>query len=99
MDRRARIPLFEFTTPLISGRGWACGSTAWGKQPSSTALRLQASAISTQSRQSYPCKDRLRPAASEPPERNIFQSYLNAMALRLNQRPRKTLGFQTPADW
>jgi len=25
-------------------------------------------------------------------------SYLNAIALRLNQRPRKTLGFQTPAD-
>ena len=28
----------------------------------------------------------------------ISQSYLNAIALRLNQRPRKTLGFQTPAD-
>ena len=28
----------------------------------------------------------------------IPQSYLNAIALRLNQRPRKTLGFQTPAD-
>jgi IS30 family transposase len=28
----------------------------------------------------------------------ITQSYLNAIALRLNQRPRKTLGFQTPAD-
>ena len=27
----------------------------------------------------------------------ISQSYLNAIALRLNQRPRKTLGFQTPA--
>ena len=26
----------------------------------------------------------------------ISQSYLNAIALRLNQRPRKTLGFQTP---
>src|SRR6516164_4718674 len=26
------------------------------------------------------------------------QSYLNAIALRLNQRPRKTLGFETPAD-
>ena len=29
---------------------------------------------------------------------SISQSYLNAIALRLNQRPRKTLGFQTPAD-
>ena len=28
----------------------------------------------------------------------ISQNYLNAIALRLNQRPRKTLGFQTPAD-
>ena len=28
----------------------------------------------------------------------ISQSYLNAIALRLNQRPRKTLGFQTPAN-
>jgi|ERR1700735_1563718 hypothetical protein len=28
----------------------------------------------------------------------IFQSYLNAIALRLNQRPRKTLDFDTPAD-
>src|SRR5262245_44339223 len=26
------------------------------------------------------------------------QPYLNRMALRLNQRPRKTLGFETPAD-
>src|SRR5438034_6526243 len=26
------------------------------------------------------------------------QSYLNKIALRLNQRPRKTLGFATPAD-
>jgi IS30 family transposase len=28
----------------------------------------------------------------------ISQSYLNGIALRLNQRPRKTLGFETPAD-
>jgi len=28
----------------------------------------------------------------------ISQSYLNAIALRLNQRPRKTLGFESPAD-
>jgi hypothetical protein len=28
----------------------------------------------------------------------IPQIYLNAIALRLNQRPRKTLGFETPAD-
>ena len=28
----------------------------------------------------------------------ISQSYLNAIALQLNQRPRKALGFQTPAD-
>ena len=28
----------------------------------------------------------------------ISQAYLNAIALRLNQRPRKTLGFVTPAD-
>jgi len=26
------------------------------------------------------------------------QSQLNKVAIRLNQRPRKTLGFQTPAD-
>jgi len=26
------------------------------------------------------------------------QEELDAVALRLNQRPRKTLGFQTPAD-
>ena len=26
------------------------------------------------------------------------QRHLNAIALRLNQRPRKTLGFETPAD-
>ena len=26
------------------------------------------------------------------------QEYLNRIALRLNQRPRKTLGFGTPAD-
>ena len=28
----------------------------------------------------------------------ISQSYLNSIASRLNQRPRKTLGFETPAD-
>ena len=28
----------------------------------------------------------------------ISQVYLNAIALRLNQRPQKTLGFETPAD-
>ena len=28
----------------------------------------------------------------------ISQRYLNTIALRLNQRPRKTLGFETPAD-
>src|SRR3974377_3717 len=28
----------------------------------------------------------------------ISQRHLNAIALRLNQRPRKTLGFKTPAD-
>src|SRR6202034_3627948 len=28
----------------------------------------------------------------------ISQRHLNAIALRLNQRPRKTLGFETPAD-
>jgi IS30 family transposase len=28
----------------------------------------------------------------------ISQAYLNAIALRLNQRPRRTLGFETPAD-
>jgi IS30 family transposase len=28
----------------------------------------------------------------------ISQAYLDAIALRLNQRPRKTLGFETPAD-
>ena len=26
------------------------------------------------------------------------QDYLNSIARRLNQRPRKTLGFETPAD-
>jgi len=29
---------------------------------------------------------------------SVSQSHLNAIALRLNQRPRKTLGFETPAD-
>ena len=29
---------------------------------------------------------------------SIAQRHLNAIALRLNQRPRKTLGFETPAD-
>jgi IS30 family transposase len=29
---------------------------------------------------------------------NVTQSQLNKVALRLNQRPRKTLGFKTPAD-
>ena len=29
---------------------------------------------------------------------SISQARLNAIALRLNQRPRKTLGFETPAD-
>jgi len=28
----------------------------------------------------------------------ISQSYLNVIALRLNQHPRKTLGFETPAN-
>jgi IS30 family transposase len=28
----------------------------------------------------------------------VSQAYLNKIALRLNQRPRKTLGFETPAD-
>jgi IS30 family transposase len=28
----------------------------------------------------------------------ISQAHLNAIAMRLNQRPRKTLGFETPAD-
>jgi IS30 family transposase len=28
----------------------------------------------------------------------ISQAYLNTIALRLNQRLRKTLGFETPAD-
>jgi len=27
----------------------------------------------------------------------LSQAYLNTIALRLNQRPRKTLGFETPA--
>jgi IS30 family transposase len=27
------------------------------------------------------------------------QAYLNRIALRLNKRPRKTLGFEAPADW
>ena len=29
---------------------------------------------------------------------HFSQAYLNKIALRLNQRPRKTLGFETPAD-
>ncbi|MBN8841031.1 MAG: IS30 family transposase, partial [Sphingomonadales bacterium] len=29
---------------------------------------------------------------------NISQAQLNAVAQRLNQRPRKTLDFETPAD-
>jgi IS30 family transposase len=28
----------------------------------------------------------------------VSQAHLNAIAIRLNQRPRKTLGFETPAD-
>ena len=28
----------------------------------------------------------------------VSQANLNAIAMRLNQRPRKTLGFETPAD-
>jgi IS30 family transposase len=28
----------------------------------------------------------------------LSQAHLNAIAMRLNQRPRKTLGFETPAD-
>ena len=27
-----------------------------------------------------------------------WEAYLNGIALRLNQRPRKTLGFETPAN-
>ncbi len=33
-----------------------------------------------------------------PALRQISQAHLNRIALRLNQRPRKTLGFETPAD-
>jgi IS30 family transposase len=29
---------------------------------------------------------------------SISQAHLNKIALRLNQRPRKTLGFESPAD-
>ena len=29
---------------------------------------------------------------------SFSQAYLNKIALRLNQRPRKTLGFECPAD-
>ena len=29
---------------------------------------------------------------------DIHQNTLNAIALRLNERPRKTLGFETPAE-
>ena len=32
------------------------------------------------------------------PTPRVSPSYLNSIALRLNQRPRKTLGFKTPAD-
>jgi len=33
------------------------------------------------------------------PDMSVYsQAYLNRIALRLNQRPRKTLAFQTPAD-
>ena len=44
-----------------------------------------------------------RPTASvlseeQPTSSRISQRHLNAVALRLNQRPRKTLGFETPAD-
>jgi len=38
------------------------------------------------------------PRAARADFSRISQSYLNAIALRLNQRPRKTLGFETPAD-
>ena len=43
-----------------------------------------------------------RPVASVLPQTNRLSAYsqeeLDEVALRLNQRPRKTLGFQTPAD-
>ena len=35
--------------------------------------------------------------ASEEAPKTFFRSLLDRIALRLNQRPRKTLGFQTPA--
>jgi IS30 family transposase len=39
------------------------------------------------------------PLRSLPNDLSRFsQNYLNAIALRLNQRPQKTLGFKTPAD-
>ena len=44
-------------------------------------------------------REHQRPAASVLPERNRLLAHLSELiALRLNQRPRKTLGFQTPAD-
>jgi hypothetical protein len=43
--------------------------------------------------------DRLRERIAEWTDLSHFsQAYLNKIALRLNQRPRKTLGFETPAD-
>jgi hypothetical protein len=47
--------------------------------------------------------DRLleRPVALDFSERRldcVSQAHLNAIAMRLKQRPRKTLGFETPAD-
>jgi len=47
----------------------------------------------------YRCVDRLLRQYFRPgiDLRDFSQSDLNAIARRLNERPRKTLGFQTPA--
>ena len=38
------------------------------------------------------------PARNRSSHAYFSQDYLNRIARRLNQRPRKTLGFETPAD-
>ena len=65
----------------------SCGMVMW----SSAFLASSASSIVTavQLRQYFPKGTDLS---------QFSQAYLNKIAKRLNQRPRETLGFETPAD-
>jgi len=68
----------------------------------STARRAKAASELSQVRSSGPAENTNGLLRQYLPRGTDFsrisQSYLNAIALRLNQRPRKTLGFETPAD-